>query len=52
MSVAQACQKTPVSFEEISRGIMVAGCPFVSFPGKVQEPSGDVVQALEPKANR
>ena len=34
MSVAQACQKTPVSFEEVSRGIMVAGCPYASFAEK------------------
>ena len=36
MSVAQACQKPPVSFEEVSRGIMVAGCSFVAFPEKNQ----------------
>ena len=31
MSLAQACQKVPVSFEEVSRRIMVAGCAVVSF---------------------
>lgn len=34
ISQAQACEKKPVTFEEVSRRIMVAGCPFVSFPDK------------------
>ena len=52
MSLAQACQKAPQSFEEASRRIMVAGCPFVAFPGKGPEDSGEVAQALEPRVKR
>ena len=52
MSLAQACQKVPVSFEEASRRIMVTGCPLVSFPGQGPEASREVVQALDPSARR
>ena len=52
MSLAQACQNAPRSFEEVSRRIMVAGCPLGSFPAKGQEPSGKVGPALDPRAMR
>ena len=52
MSLAQACQKAPVSFEEVSRRIMVAGCPLDSFPGKGPQTGAEVVQAPDPRALR
>lgn len=52
MSLAQACQKAPQSFEEASRRIMVAGCPFVSFPGKGPEASLEVVPAPDLREKR
>ena len=52
MGLAQACGKLPESFEEVSRGIMVAGCPFVSFPVQGQTPGGEMVQATAPKPPR
>jgi len=51
-SLAQACRQAPVSFEEVSRRTMVAGCSFGSFSGKGQGPSGEVVQAPDPKEKR
>lgn len=44
MAQTQACQKAPVSFEEVSRRILVAGCPFVSFPGEARGSGGEMVQ--------
>ena len=52
MSQPQACQKAPGSLEEVSRRIMVAGCPVVPFSGKGQVPSGQAMQAPDPTARR
>ncbi|MDB5886662.1 MAG: hypothetical protein JWR74_2833 [Polaromonas sp.] len=52
LSQAQACQAAPLSFEEASRRIMVAGCPYVSFPGTGRQPGREAALAPGAEASR